>query len=439
MGGDVDRLLRLAAQAGDNAETDRSLLRRVASRDEGVAFAELVRRHGPMVLGVCRRVLRHEQDAEDAFQAAFLVLARRAGAVHDPAVANWLFGVARHVAQRLRDKDIRRRRHEAAASLREEPDPLDPHRDEALAALDEELQRLPDRYRSPLVACYLQGRTQEDAARDMGWSLSTLRRRLDRGRELLRARLSGRGVTMSAGAWAGVGALATISPTLAEATKQAAIAFTNGVRGTPPTILAEGLLMTMMRAKFIKIVAVASIALGGVVAAWQVAPGQDNAAKKAEQDPRGKPALPADPFRTPQPGASDTKATPLDDRIKPGDRLHIQGSNVNEANLINGVYIVEPDGRVPLGPTYGGRVKLDGRTVDEAEQVLRDHLRKFVKEAEVSVAREIPPADDRVRKLEDRVQRLEQEVLELRAVIRALPKKPEVSEQPKIELPRDKK
>jgi hypothetical protein len=265
----------------------------------------------------------------------------------------------------------------------------------------------------------------------MGWSLSTLRRRLDRGRELLRARLSGRGVTMSAGAWAGVGALATISPTLAEATKQAAIAFTNGVRGTPPTILAEGLLMTMMRAKFIKIVAVASIALGGVVAAWQVAPGQDSGVKTPVQVPAGKVSLPADPLRTPPAGATDTKALPLDDRIKPGDRLHIQGSNVFESNPINGVYIVEPDGRVPLGSTYGGRVKVDGRTLDEAEQVLRAHLRKFALGAEVSVAREIPPADDRVRKLEDRVQRLEQEVLELRAVIRALPNKLAESELPK--------
>jgi len=166
--GNVSEILRLADPASDD-----ELLRRIPGGTGESAFGELIRRHGQVVLGVCRRVLRHEQDAEDAFQATFLILARKAGSIRGQSVRSWLFGVARHVALRLRDKNRRRRRHEAAA-VGPESSAAYPDRAECLTALDEELGKLSERYRSPLVTCHLGGRTQEEAARELGLSIKTL-------------------------------------------------------------------------------------------------------------------------------------------------------------------------------------------------------------------------------------------------------------------------
>ena len=409
MGGDLDRLLRLADPAADH-----DLLGRLPGGAGDAAFAELVRRHGPTVLGVCRRVLRHEQDAEDAFQATFLVLARKAASVRRGAsVGAWLFGVARHVALRLRDRDRRRRWHEAAA-VRPEVAAADPDRGEWVAVLDEELARLSEQYRAPLVACHLAGRTQEDAARELGWSLSTLRRRLDRGRELLQARLAGRGVVPAATVILS-GAVA-VPRGLAEATGRAAVAYLNGDRASAPALLAEGVLTMMARAKFVKTAGMV-LALGGVVALWQTAPGgqappADPAAARAEEPPRPKP----DPKAAP--------AAKVDDRIKPGDRLHIKARNVFEIDPIDGVFVVEARGTVALGPTYGGRVQVEGLTPEQAEGPVQKQLRMYARNAEVLITRAGPPPEDKVIQLEKRVQLLEQEVLELRAAVRELRKKP---------------
>jgi RNA polymerase sigma factor (sigma-70 family) len=180
---------------------DAQLLERFLAGGEEAAFAQLVRRHGAMVLGVCRRLLRGEQDAEDAFQATFLVLARRAAAIRKgESVGSWLHGVARRVAARARTEAARRAAHERGCPA---PAPADGSDEttwrEVRAVLDEELARLPERYRAPLVQCYLEGRTQDEAARQLGWSPRTLRRRLGRARDLLRARLEGRGLALSAG------------------------------------------------------------------------------------------------------------------------------------------------------------------------------------------------------------------------------------------------
>jgi RNA polymerase sigma factor (sigma-70 family) len=186
---------------GGAAVSDAQLLERYAVRGEEAAFAQLVRRHGAMVLGVCRRVLRQEQDAEDAFQATFLVLARRATAIRKGgSVGSWLHGVARRVAARAQRAAARRAGNErgyAAASRADCPDETTWR--ELRGVLDEELARLPEAYRAPLVQCYLEGQTQDEAARQLGWSPRTLRRRLERGRDLLRARLARRGLGLAAG------------------------------------------------------------------------------------------------------------------------------------------------------------------------------------------------------------------------------------------------
>src|SRR5262245_15704502 len=193
----VARLLRLAA--GDPAPDADLLNRFVRSRDEA-AFARLVERHGPMVLGVCRRVLGDAHAAEDAFQATFLALARGAGRVRAAgSLAAWLYGAAVRVS--LKARGIAARTKPAARPpARPAPDPLaEITGRELVAAIDEELARLPEQFRAAVVACCLEGLSQEEAARQLGWSAGSLKGRLERGRERLREQLARRGITLSAG------------------------------------------------------------------------------------------------------------------------------------------------------------------------------------------------------------------------------------------------
>lgn len=188
-----------AAHASPDNLTDADLLGQFAAGRDPAAFAALVRRHGPAVLGVCRRVLRDRHDAEEAFQMTFLALARRAAELRDPTrVGSWLYGVAVRTAQKVRSLAARRAARETPnADLdppgRPAPDPDWPA---VLAALDEEMVALPEKYRAPLVLCYLEGLTNEDAARRLGWPPGSMSYRLARGRELLRRRLTGRGVCL---------------------------------------------------------------------------------------------------------------------------------------------------------------------------------------------------------------------------------------------------
>jgi RNA polymerase sigma factor (sigma-70 family) len=172
-------------------ESDRELLRRFASRGDETAFAALVERHGALVLSVCRSVLRREQDAEDAFQATVLALARRAAAIRDgAALPAWLHGVAYRVARKAQSRSARRRQHEGRVPRLAPADERDELTwRELRAALHEEIQRLPEKYRQPLLLCYWEGSTQGVAARQLGWAQGTLRDRLERGRHLLHLRL----------------------------------------------------------------------------------------------------------------------------------------------------------------------------------------------------------------------------------------------------------
>jgi RNA polymerase sigma factor (sigma-70 family) len=193
-------LRRLAPPPADTSDV--TLLRQYAEGQDGEAFAELVRRHGPMVWAVCRRTLGNDDDADDAFQATFLALARQASKLRRPeALAAWLHGVARRVALKARAARDRRRRHEWAAARPLAPDPLDEMTArELLTVLDEELARLPEAYRLPLILCGLQGRTVEEVARQLAWKPGSVKGRLERGRARLAARLARRGIAPSAAA-----------------------------------------------------------------------------------------------------------------------------------------------------------------------------------------------------------------------------------------------
>jgi RNA polymerase sigma factor (sigma-70 family) len=190
-------LLRLATPIPDVVLLERY----VRARDEA-AFAALVERHGPLVLGVCRRVLGDAHAAEDAFQASFLVLARRAGGVRrGDSLAAWLHGVALRVARKARAARYRRPRLSPLASDAADPraDPLaEVSARELLTALDEEVRRLPEVYRLPVILCCLEGKTQPEAARQLGWTPGSLQGRLERGRKRLHDRLARRGLALSA-------------------------------------------------------------------------------------------------------------------------------------------------------------------------------------------------------------------------------------------------
>jgi RNA polymerase sigma factor (sigma-70 family) len=190
------RMLRTAAPP----VADRRLLAAVVAGGDEAAFAEIVRRHGPMVLRVCRRVLGHREDAEDAFQATFVVLLRRAGRIGKPdALGSWLHGVAVRVSRELLALRQRRQRAEAAhvgPAAVEPPCPLE--HAELAALLDAEVAGLPPRYRAAVVLCALQGRSRKDAARALGVPEGTLSSRLAKAKELLVERLAGKGVAPAA-------------------------------------------------------------------------------------------------------------------------------------------------------------------------------------------------------------------------------------------------
>jgi RNA polymerase sigma factor (sigma-70 family) len=192
----------LAGLAPANDLPDGSLLRRYAVHREEPAFAALVQRHERLVLGVCQRVLGDSHAALDAFQATFLVLARKASTLdQNGSVAGWLYKVAYHLALRLRAIAARQRRREkqaahdrpAATGAVTDTNAVDIENEEVRAALSEELQRLPDKYRVPLVLCYLDGRTHEEAAQAIGMPRGSMAKRIGEGLERLRERLSDRG------------------------------------------------------------------------------------------------------------------------------------------------------------------------------------------------------------------------------------------------------
>ena len=173
---------------------DAQLLDRFVLFNDEAAFESIIGRHGPMVLSLCRRLVRDSHIAEDAFQATFLVLVRKARSLKNPELlGNWLYGVAFRIAVKARINAARRAEFERKVHYipKADTDSDTAHR-ELRCVLDEELSRLPDKYRAPLILCYLEGKTNEEAARELGWPVGSMSWRLARGREMLRQRLSRR-------------------------------------------------------------------------------------------------------------------------------------------------------------------------------------------------------------------------------------------------------
>jgi RNA polymerase sigma factor (sigma-70 family) len=300
--------IRRVVLAGAVAErTDGQLLAAFVADRDADAFAGLVRRHGPMVLGVCRRVTGNHHTAEDAFQAVFLVLARRAAAVRPrEAVGNWLYGVAYRTALKARAVLARRRSREKQVDVM--PEPLDTRRhtpsgspdwSDLQPVIDEELARLPEKLRTPVVLCDLEGRPQRDVARHLGVPPATLATRLASARRTLAARLTKRGVTLSGGVLAGLlsvhGTAAAVPHTLTHGITRAVEAATTGAAASglvsaQAVQLSEGVMRMMLIAKLkmVAVVALTAVTLTGGLGLGLVPAyaggGDDPAAAPARQD-----------------------------------------------------------------------------------------------------------------------------------------------------------
>jgi RNA polymerase sigma factor (sigma-70 family) len=202
LGAVVQHIRKLVAFRAIQETTDRQLLGQFLASADEMAFAALVKRHGPLVLAVCRRVLRHQQDAEDAFQATFLVLAQRAASIRrTEALTSWLHGVAYRIAMRAKRDAARRRAHERKVMAVSTPPnnfSPEPSWPEIQAVLDEEIQRLPEKYRAVFLLCCLEGKNRTEAAKELGLKDATVRSRLSQARKQLQRRLSRRGITLSA-------------------------------------------------------------------------------------------------------------------------------------------------------------------------------------------------------------------------------------------------
>ncbi len=294
--------------------TDRQLLERFTTREAEsaeLAFAVLLKRHGPMVLRTCMAILHDRHEAEDATQATFLLLASKAASlwVRD-SLGPWLFGVARRVASCARSTAFRRRAHEQAAAKAPAWITEDPGRDEIDAILHEEVNRLPQGYRAAVVLCDLEGLTQEQAALQLGWPAGTVRSRLARGRGRLRDRLTRRGLAPAA---VGAGGSATrqtnaflLPATLAEATIRAAMPLSLGQPAASATAsaitLMEGVMKVMFWSKFRLITASAlfgAVLLTGSAVIGRRAMGfprpQTDAGKPHSKSPDGQGGAPVAP------------------------------------------------------------------------------------------------------------------------------------------------
>jgi RNA polymerase sigma factor (sigma-70 family) len=335
---------------------DQRLVERFAEEHDTAAFEALVRRHGTMVLRVCRQVLRHAQDAEDVFQATFLVLARKAAAIRKKSsVASWLHGVAYRLATEAKIAAFRQRARERQhAAMTKTDDSGDVTWRELQKGLHEELNRLSEAHRAPLVLCYLESKTQDEAARQLGWTFATLRRRLERGRKLLHARLSRRGLTLP-GALLAVGlsqdlANATVSSSLVAATVNGASAFAAGMSIASADVaahvagLAEAGLRRMFLAK-VKVLLVLLLGFGFLAAGASVVAQRALTANLLDAEQGGSPERVVAAGSTAKSDDREERRTDVyGDPLPPGALARMGTVRFRHGGRIEGMAL-SPDGR----------------------------------------------------------------------------------------------
>jgi RNA polymerase sigma factor (sigma-70 family) len=346
----------LAERCGCGGLTDGQLLERFATLRDGAAFTALVRRHGPLVLAVCRRVLARSHDAEDAFQATFFVLARKAGSIRKAeSVASWLYGVAYRLAREARARlDRRRVREQVVADAFPEramsADPADELcRREVRLAVDEELCRLPEKYRAPLLLCDLAGKSHAEAARELTWPPGTVKTRLAHARSLMRARLARRGLALSAAALAP----AAVPPDLLAATAKSALAFAAGQAAGSFSPAAAALAqrgLNMLVLNKLKMAVVLSVMMG-LLGAGSLALVHQAARAEVPAAPGAGPAAPA------AEGAGAARTDRQGDPLPPGALARLGTTRLRHGGLVTFVAFL-PGGKEVVSAGDDGTARL---------------------------------------------------------------------------------
>jgi RNA polymerase sigma factor (sigma-70 family) len=344
-----------------------------------LAFRALVERHGPMVLRVCRRVLGNSHDAQDAFQATFLILARRAGSVRNrDSLASWLYGIAVRVSCFERKSAAQRRTHEQSHA-RGRPEAAMPAREETAdlgPVVHQELARLPEKYRKPVVLCYFEGQTCEEAACRLGWPIGTVKSRLARARTRLKARLalSGLGASSLVSVLTHERVSAAVPALLVDRTVRVTAGAGEAVAGgvVPPAVgkLAQGVFKLMAR-DLLRSASIAVLLLcGGLVGALSLA------RPMTQAEPRA--SLPR-----------ESAKSVLDDYVvEPPDLILIEVLEALPGRPIQGERLVRPDGSVTLG--YYGDLYVAGLTLKEIKAKSIAQLRKHLSDGQLGLVQDDP-------------------------------------------------
>jgi RNA polymerase sigma factor (sigma-70 family) len=451
------RQLRRAAGLRDAAElTDGQLLEDFLSRRDETAMEALVRRHGPMVWGVCRRVLSNHHDAEDAFQAAFLVLVRKADSIRPrERVADWLYGVARQTALKARATAARRKGRERQVDQMPEPRAARPaEQPDWEPLLDQELSRLPAKYRVLVVLCDLEGKSRKEAARQLGCPEGTVGGRLARARRMLAERLARRGLAVSSAALAASLAQAAASAAVPTPSTSAAVRSValwasgraSGLVSVKVAALTDGVLNAMLIQKLKAMAAMvlaALLAVGGVLVSC-TAPGAAEAASQARHETKASTAAiddgKADPDKEP-PKAPPLTLDEVTGRmlLELGNRFEVEVTGRTKG-LVSGSDLYFCDSNLEAAAVHAGLVK-DGEkavitvTVVKCPPTGYGSTRYGVKSHPWSVgtkgtalllerldAKSPTSSDDRLdpKKLEERIERLRKDLAEAEAELKAL-------------------
>jgi RNA polymerase sigma factor (sigma-70 family) len=438
----VERL-RAAVRARDCAEyTDARLLGSFVDHGDEGSFAALVHRHGAMVWNVCRRILQDHHNAEDAFQATFLVLVRKAAFVRPrEMIGNWLYGVAYQTALKARALLAKRLAREKQVKELPESAVIEQNADaDWQVLLDQELSRLPAKYRVAIVLCDLEGRTRKEASQQIGVPEGTMAARLARGRAMLVKRLARHGLAFTAGSLATVlthEAAACVPASVVSWTIRlvglfAAKKTLAGLVSTDVAAFTKGVLIAMLLNQVKTMVAAFMLMAAGLgVGVWvysaqtgervtvQATDERENA---TVQKKNVGSSIAKEPKKQAEP-----KNEVQEDVIEAGDRLFIEVAGTPPEAPIKGVFRVEAGNTIALGAFYG-RIRVKGATLSEAEDAIRVNLAKILKEPHVMVTRYDPLAGGgggagTDAATERRLLRLEEEVRQLRADVEKLQRK----------------
>ncbi|HEV3142895.1 MAG TPA: sigma-70 family RNA polymerase sigma factor, partial [Gemmataceae bacterium] len=411
--GDLLQYLRRMYPAEDGGgRTDGELLNRFVTEHEEDAFTVLVRRHGSMVLGVCQRLLADLHLAEDAFQATFIVLARRAATIRSrTSLGTWLYTVAQRVAMKARAKAKawRTRERESGNMPRTERSGENTWQ-ELRSIIDEEIGRLPEKYQGPLVLCCLESKSHDRAAKELGCAKTTLERRLSRGREVLRRQLIRRGVTLSAGVLgtalcekvmgAPAAALLTVNTVKAAARVLAGKAIAGGCLTARALALAEEAMVGMasVKGKLVVIVLALGLAVGGAGWAGYGVLGEKSQAASAAtaQAPTAK-GQAADAAKKDLPIAIDQYGDPLPE----GAVARLGALRFRHEGWANRL-VFTADGKTLVGSTLSGVLIWDATTGKERFRlpVLMPHWSRGMDvspDATTLAVSETVPEDDEIK------------------------------------------